>query len=130
MVESLNMVLKKEINIGKGNLFVFDDRLVVPISDKEKSEVISHCCHCGTTVDTYYNYANMDCNELFISCKSCAEKMKGCCQESCMDAPPVFALFKHQIIPSLLESSLSKKRSSLTKFSLTPRDVLAVSSCR
>lgn len=81
--------LEKGNKHWKGNLFVFDDRLVVPISDKEKSDVISHCCHCGTTIDIYYNCANMDCNELFISCKSCAEKMKGCCQESCMDAPRV-----------------------------------------
>ena len=70
----------------KGNLFVFDDRLVVPISDKEKSEVISHCTSCKTKIDTYYNCANMDCNELFISCLECAEKMKGCCSKSCMEA--------------------------------------------
>ncbi|MDN3509444.1 MAG: rhodanese-related sulfurtransferase [Candidatus Neptunochlamydia sp.] len=79
--------LEKGNKYWKGNLFVFDDRLVVSISDKEKSAVISHCCHCDTTVDTYYNCANMDCNELFISCKSCAEEMRGCCKESCMDAP-------------------------------------------
>ncbi|MCB1115184.1 MAG: rhodanese-related sulfurtransferase [Chlamydiia bacterium] len=73
----------------KGNLFVFDDRLVVPISDKEKNEVISTCVFCEEKVDTYYNCANMDCNELFLSCRPCAEKMRGCCQESCKTAKRV-----------------------------------------
>ncbi|MBF5060008.1 rhodanese-related sulfurtransferase [Candidatus Neptunochlamydia vexilliferae] len=70
----------------KGNLFVFDDRLVVPIADEE-NEVISSCKHCGTKIDTYYNCANMDCNDLFLSCLDCAEKMKGCCTDACIEAP-------------------------------------------
>jgi len=71
----------------KGNLFVFDDRLVVPISETEKNEVISTCHHCNTKIDTYYNCANMDCNDLFLSCLNCAEEMKGCCSSKCVDAP-------------------------------------------
>lgn len=71
----------------KGNLFVFDDRLVVPISNQEKNEVISQCSFCDAKVDTYYNCANMDCNALFISCPACAEKMNGCCSDSCTIAP-------------------------------------------
>lgn len=71
----------------KGNLFVFDDRLVVPISDQEKNEVISECYECGDKTDTYYNCANMDCNDLFISCLKCAEMMKGCCSNECGKAP-------------------------------------------
>ncbi len=71
----------------KGNLFVFDDRLVVSISNKEKNEAISECLYCTTKTDTYYNCANMDCNDLFLSCLKCVEKMKGCCSEECFDAP-------------------------------------------
>ncbi|MCB1106777.1 MAG: rhodanese-related sulfurtransferase [Chlamydiia bacterium] len=71
----------------KGNLFVFDDRLVVPINDDEENEVISQCHHCQTKTDTYYNCANMDCNKLFLSCLCCAEKMKGCCSNECIEAP-------------------------------------------
>ncbi|MCB1084566.1 MAG: rhodanese-related sulfurtransferase [Chlamydiia bacterium] len=71
----------------KGKLFVFDDRLVVPISPEGKNEVISTCAHCETSSDTYYNCANMDCNALFISCLSCVEKMQGCCSEECISAP-------------------------------------------
>lgn len=74
----------------KGKLFVFDDRLAVPISEEE-TEVISHCRHCQAPSDVYYNCANMDCNELFLSCKSCAEKFQGCCCEECVSAPRVRA---------------------------------------
>jgi UPF0176 protein len=73
----------------KGKLFVFDDRLAVPISEKDPAEVISACIHCQTTSDLYFNCANMDCNELFIACLPCAEKTKGCCCPQCEAAPRV-----------------------------------------
>lgn len=71
----------------KGKLFVFDDRLSVPISEKEPGEVISSCVHCGAKSDLYFNCANMDCNELFICCLECGEKMLGCCCSACQEAP-------------------------------------------
>ena len=70
----------------KGKLIVFDDRLVVPIS-KDNTETISHCHFCNALSDTYYNCANMDCNDLFLGCRACIEKMKGCCKNACMGAP-------------------------------------------
>lgn len=69
----------------KGSLFVFDDRLTVPICNK-KNEKISNCDHCKTPSDVFYNCANMDCNALFLACPSCAEKLQGCCSEECMGA--------------------------------------------
>lgn len=66
----------------KGKLFVFDDRLVIPISDEEV-ETIAVCHHCKQPHDVYYNCANMDCNELFICCVSCLHSHKGCCSASC-----------------------------------------------
>ena len=72
----------------KGKLFVFDDRLAVPLCD-DASEVISRCRHCQETSDIYFNCANMDCNELFIACPSCADKLQGCCSSPCQTAPRV-----------------------------------------
>lgn len=72
----------------RGKLFVFDDRLAVPISD-EPAETISSCIHCGKSADLYFNCANMDCNELYIACLSCAEERKGCCCPTCETAPRV-----------------------------------------
>jgi UPF0176 protein len=71
----------------QGKLFVFDDRLAVSIDEKEPSLAISHCSYCEELSDTYYNCANMDCNELFLCCPGCAEKLQGCCQSACREAP-------------------------------------------
>lgn len=71
----------------KGKLFVFDDRLAVPLDENQEVETISRCRHCDVPSDTYYNCANMDCNELFLCCPTCAEKQLGCCREACQQAP-------------------------------------------
>jgi UPF0176 protein len=68
-----------------GKLFVFDDRLSIPISDQE-APVVGRCHHCETASEAYYNCANMDCNRLFLCCPACLEKLAGCCQESCQQA--------------------------------------------
>jgi len=68
----------------KGKLFVFDDRLVIPISSEEAPS-ISTCMHCKKSSDVYYNCANMDCNELFTSCPECVQQFKGCCCEECQN---------------------------------------------
>jgi UPF0176 protein len=78
----INYGLKEGHDRWRGKLFVFDDRLAVPI-DEKTDEVISHCRHCDIPSDVYYNCANMDCNELFLACPTCAEKLKGCCCEEC-----------------------------------------------
>jgi UPF0176 protein len=83
----INYGLEKGSDQWKGKLFVFDDRLAVPLREGEKEEIISACKRCNAPSDLYYNCANMDCNELFLSCVQCAEEMKGCCCSSCQEAP-------------------------------------------
>ncbi len=99
-------VIKYGLELGskhwRGKLFVFDDRLSVPISPDgparpggpgrpdatgEPAEVISVCLHCKQPSDLYFNCANMDCNELFISCLQCADKTQGCCCTACEKSP-------------------------------------------
>ncbi|MBY0529742.1 MAG: rhodanese-related sulfurtransferase [Rhabdochlamydiaceae bacterium] len=82
----INYGLQEGQDLWRGKLFVFDDRMAVPISDAD-AEIISACIHCGAVSDVYYNCANMDCNELFLSCPACAEKLKGCCSENCTTQP-------------------------------------------
>lgn len=84
----INYGLKEGNSHWLGKLFVFDDRLSVPLSEKDGT-VIGKCRHCESPNDTYYNCANMDCNELFLCCPDCAAQYAGCCQESCKDAPRV-----------------------------------------
>lgn len=68
-----------------GKLFVFDDRMAIPISDEGESKVISTCHFCNTPNDTYYNCANLDCNNLFLCCPECLKKHTGCCCNDCMN---------------------------------------------
>lgn len=74
----INYGLKEGGKHWNGKLFVFDDRLTVPISD-EKTPVIGKCHDCGCAIEDYYNCANMDCNELFLSCRECLKAQEGCC---------------------------------------------------
>lgn len=81
------------INYGKqqgsdrwvGKLFVFDDRLTVPVGDKE-TPVVGSCRHCAAACDSYYNCANTDCNELFLCCPDCVPRLSGCCCSGCTEA--------------------------------------------
>ncbi len=91
----INYGLKEGHEEWRGKLFVFDDRLAVPIDGKTE-ETISHCLHCDAPSDVYYNCANMDCNELFLCCPECAEKLQGCCSEACKQAPRVRPFEKGQ----------------------------------
>jgi UPF0176 protein len=84
----INYGLKEGNNKWRGKLFVFDDRLTVPITDGE-SQVISKCHECGCLTDSYYNCANMDCNKLYLCCHDCLQQLEGCCCKECIDAPRV-----------------------------------------
>lgn len=84
----INYGLKVGRSHWKGKLFVFDDRLAVSI-DGEEVEPIAKCIHCTLPCDTYYNCANMDCNELFICCPSCVEVYHGCCSHRCKEGSRV-----------------------------------------
>ena len=66
-----------------GKLFVFDDRMAIPISDKGESKVIGTCHFCKAPNETYYNCANLNCNELFLCCPDCLKEHKGCCCKDC-----------------------------------------------
>lgn len=66
----------------KGKCFVFDDRLVVPVNEKDM-EPIAECEITGKPADTYINCANMECNKLFVCSEEGARQMEGCCSEEC-----------------------------------------------
>jgi len=78
----INYGLQEGSDHWKGKLFVFDDRLVVPVGE-EGTGPISCCNHCGSPNDVYYNCANMDCNDLFLCCLDCLKAHRGCCCADC-----------------------------------------------
>ncbi|MCB1111416.1 MAG: rhodanese-related sulfurtransferase [Chlamydiales bacterium] len=84
----INYGLKAGSKHWLGKLFVFDDRMTVPISE-ENTPTIGKCHLCGDESEDYYNCANMDCNHLFLCCSACLEKNKGCCCDECTEAPRI-----------------------------------------
>ena len=93
-------IINYGLNMGsdkwQGKLFVFDDRLAVPLSQESESVVISHCAYCNVPSDVYYNCAHVDCNALFLSCPACAETFKGCCCEECTRSTRLRAYVKEE----------------------------------
>ncbi len=90
----INYGLTEGAEHWQGKLFVFDDRMAVPISEEQECEVISRCHHCQALSDIYYNCSNMDCNALFLCCSECAERYAGCCCGACQTAPRLRAYEK------------------------------------
>jgi UPF0176 protein len=106
-------VIKYGLQEGKehweGKLFVFDDRMVIPICE-ENQEIISSCSFCGVASDTFYNCANMDCNELFLACPSCIEEKKGCCCGVCLQTGRVRGFAKTAHPKPFRKLSFEEKR--------------------
>jgi len=80
--------LKQGSDHWLGKLFVFDDRLTVPISEQE-TPIIGKCYHCQTPSESYYNCANIDCNRLYLCCENCVKQLQGSCCSECQSAPRV-----------------------------------------
>ncbi len=86
----INYGLKEGNSHWKGSSLYLMTALLFRLMGKRVSR-FSKCCHCHLPCDTYYNCANMDCNELFIACDSCSEVYQGCCGHPCKTAPRVRA---------------------------------------
>lgn len=69
-----------------GVLYVFDGRVAVPVNEVNPT-AIATCSKCGTPTTRNLNCANVDCNEQFNMCESCAEEMEGACSIECKVAP-------------------------------------------
>ncbi len=69
-----------------GVLYVFDGRVSVPINEVNPT-VISKCIRCGEPAPRNLNCANVECNDQFNMCETCANEMEGACSEACKAHP-------------------------------------------
>lgn len=69
-----------------GVLYVFDGRVSVPVNGVNPT-VISTCKKCGGPAPRNLNCANVECNDQFNMCESCAEEMEGACSDACKAHP-------------------------------------------
>lgn len=65
----------------RGKLYVFDDRVAVPIND----DILSTCIRCKTAADSSTNCAFTHCNAQCVLCTSCSEISLNTCSESCKE---------------------------------------------
>jgi len=63
----------------RGKNYVFDGRISVRVND----DILGSCAICSQPCDDYYNCLNAVCNEHFICCQPCIEKLNKTCSEQC-----------------------------------------------
>ena len=82
IVNYANYMKRKKIKskfIGKN--YVFDHRL----GERITGDILSTCHQCEKNSDNHKNCKNDLCHMLFIQCKKCYEKYKGCCSKECLN---------------------------------------------
>ena len=71
----------------EGKLFVFDERMQVPINTPDKEKIIAQCLHCEKPWDQYINCINALCNKLILCCPDCQEEWNSACSKECAKNP-------------------------------------------
>jgi UPF0176 protein len=66
-----------------GKLYVFDERVVVPVNQTEEDVVVGTCYHCGKSEDRYINCTYDLCHRQHVACPECEEKYNRYCAEEC-----------------------------------------------
>ncbi len=69
-----------------GKCYVFDERISVPINQKEEI-IVASCYYCGQKEDRYVNCANPDCNLQHVCCEECEVKYNRSCSDECRQHP-------------------------------------------
>jgi UPF0176 protein len=74
-------------NYWEGKLYVFDERVTIPINTPENRKIIAKCLHCGIAWDDYINCINAECNKQIIVCPDCRIKWNDGCSDDCSKKP-------------------------------------------
>lgn len=68
-----------------GKMYVFDERIVVPVNFTETATVVGKCLHCGTLSEKYINCTYDFCHNHHIVCDKCEEEHGGYCSPECSE---------------------------------------------
>ncbi len=55
----------------KGSLFVFDNRMVTPVVEEQKGEIIGSCIFCGSTTENYCSDDSVRPSKKILCCEDC-----------------------------------------------------------
>ena len=65
----------------RGQNYVFDRRVSIRVND----DILTTCDLCETACDEYSNCINSSCNNQFIGCEACLERLNQTCSEPCKE---------------------------------------------
>lgn len=82
----VNYVKKYPDTYWEGGIFVFDERRVVNINDKEELKHIAKCNFCGEPTSYYINCHNLSCDKILVCCHDCKVKYDYCCSDECRNS--------------------------------------------
>ena len=68
-----------------GKLYVFDERITVPVNRTGEEVVVGRCFHCGSPAEKYINCGYDFCHRQHIVCEACEEKHAGYCSPECAE---------------------------------------------
>ncbi len=71
----------------EGKLYVFDERIAVPINTAKNRKILAGCLHCKIPCDDYINCINAECNKQIIVCSACRAIWNDACSEECSQKP-------------------------------------------
>lgn len=66
-----------------GKLYVFDERITVPVNRTGEEVIVGKCYHCGTAAEKYINCAYDFCHRQHIVCEACEDERSGYCSPEC-----------------------------------------------
>ncbi|MCL6452369.1 MAG: rhodanese-related sulfurtransferase [Alicyclobacillus sp.] len=65
-----------------GKLYVFDERIVIPVNQEEDT-IVGRCFHCGAPTEQFINCRRDACHFQHLVCTDCRARMGGYCSEDC-----------------------------------------------
>ncbi|WP_456277760.1 oxygen-dependent tRNA uridine(34) hydroxylase TrhO [Bacillus sp. AK128] len=70
-----------------GKLYVFDERISVPVNRTEEANVVGKCYYCDEPEERYVKCGNPDCNKHLLLCEDCEHEHKRSCSKECAEHP-------------------------------------------
>jgi UPF0176 protein len=70
-----------------GKLYVFDERISVPVNRSGEEKVVGTCYSCGKPEERYVKCGNPECNKHLLMCEECEHEQKRSCSAECREHP-------------------------------------------
>ena len=68
-----------------GKMYVFDDRISVPVNRTDEAKVVGECYYCGESEERIVKCGNPECNKHLIMCEDCEHEHLRSCSSECKE---------------------------------------------